>query len=121
MILSSIKFYLSSAAMMLLISCAPKSTEKITTNSKKAEPVKEVVSQDKIFTEGVVTTDFKEKGCDFLIRVKNDSTSRVYSAINLGEKYKKEGAKISFIYRLSRAPRKAPCRTGVLIYLDEVK
>lgn len=120
MILSSIKFCLSSAAMMLLISCAPKSTE-ITTDSKKAEPTKEVATQEKIYTEGTVTSDFKEKGCDFLIRVKNDSTSRVFSAINLGEKYKKDGAKISFIYRLSRAPRKGPCRTGVLIYLDEVK
>ncbi len=70
---------------------------------------------------GVVSTEFADKGCDFMIKTKVEGKDRVFRATAMDSKYRVNGAKIMFTFRLSRAPRKAPCFTGDLVIIESIR
>lgn len=68
------------------------------------------------YTYGVITDKTGLDGCTFVIY---GDSSRAFEPYNLEEEYKKDGLKIYFKYRLSRAP--SICQHGQPIILSEIK
>ena len=68
------------------------------------------------YTFGKVLDKTKTSGCKFVIQI-NDST--IFEPVNLEGKFKKEGLKIAFKHRKSRAM--TTCMMGQTVILSEVK
>ncbi len=68
------------------------------------------------YTFGKVLDKTKTSGCTFVIQI-NDST--IFEPVNLEGKFKKEGLKIAFKHRKSRAM--TTCMIGQTVILSEVK
>ena len=94
--------------LMLIFSCSNKVTKGVTSENLKEG-----------YTKGIITSEYAEKGCDFLIKATVKDQELVYSAINLDESLKKNGKEFQFKFRPIRSPRKGDCKTGIYIYIEE--
>ena len=107
-------FFLSVfVGLLLLFSCSTKIVN--ATEDKKQSSDKD------LFVEGVITTEYKDKGCDYLIKVKSKNKEKIYAAINLDESLKKENLKFQFSFHLIKAPRKGDCTKGIYIYIKSFR
>ena len=100
-------------SVLLFINCSNKVTNNVNNNKK------EIVKDD--FVLGEVTTQYKDKGCDYLIKVNKNNTEKIYAAINFNDELKHEGLKFKFKFSPTKAPRKGDCKTGFFIYIIEYK
>ena len=95
-----------------------KETEIISLKKTKSSPKDSVYKNMKKsgYTFGKVLDKTKTSGCTFVIQI-NDST--IFEPVNLEDKFKKEGLKIAFKYRKSRAM--TTCMMGQTVVLSQVK
>jgi len=82
----------------------------------KEENKKETIVEDG-FVIGSITNEYKDKACDYLIKVNDNGKEKIYAAINLSDELKKEGVKFKFKFKPIKAPRKGECKTGIFIYI----
>ncbi len=60
--------------------------------------------EDTLVADGIITTAYREQGCMFLFKCKDDQGTEVlFRPINLEEKYQKNGTRLRLHYHLSRA------------------
>ena len=93
-------------------------------NKKEKENGKGKVSTetpaDEFYT-GIVTKDHAADGCDYLIKMTNKNANMEYILpIGLDVKYKKQGLKLKFTYRLSRASS-GTCTVGSPAILENIE
>ena len=67
---------------------------------------------------GTVTTRYVAEGCNYLIHIPSERGPILINPVNLSDKYKKEGAEITFTYTPSKAPQTDHCRVGIWAYLE---
>ena len=99
---------------ILFFSCSHKLTD-----SKKNDKKTTVI--EKGFTEGIITSEYKKYGCNYLIKAKVNDKELIYAAINLDESLKHDGKKFQFTFRPIKAQRKGNCKQGIFIYITEFK
>ena len=83
------------------------------------EGVKETVLEDGEVAV-VVTTDYAEDGCDFLLKLEIAGEEELYWPIELEDKYKEDGKKLAIKYTASRI-KQTYCLRGVPIVIDEIR
>ncbi|MEO8069098.1 MAG: hypothetical protein ABI599_15480 [Flavobacteriales bacterium] len=84
-----------------------------------AEPVAPASLATPDFHTGVVTTAQAKGGCPFLVIMDSGEGNKALIPIGLDEKYLKDGLKLSFKFRPSRASS-GGCLTGRPAILEEV-
>lgn len=72
---------------------------------------------------GTVTTRYASEGCNYLIHIAVKRGTKLkepilINPVNLPDKYKKEGAEITFTYTPSKAPQTEHCRMGIWAHIE---
>lgn len=70
--------------------------------------------------DGVVTLKYAKDGCDVLIAVSENGSDKFYIPVELDERYKLEGKKISFTFHSSRI-NQGNCLMGSPIIIDSIQ
>ena len=68
---------------------------------------------------GIVSVDFKDQGCDLLIKMTSKSEYEYLIPVQLDTKYRKPGLELKFDFVPSRAPQ-GDCKTGQMALLENV-
>ena len=65
------------------------------------------------YVEGIVTSRYIGEGCKFLIEFMGKDGDVLINPVNLPERYKKDGARVSITYTPSKAPQLDNCKLGI--------
>ena len=106
---SALMVSVSALFFLLVIGCASNKT------SIKLKPESEVENY-----AGVITNEFGQQGCSWLIKYTDGSEDKYLIPVQLEEEYKKNGQKIEFSFHLSRI-NQGDCQFGQTAVLEGIK
>jgi len=106
------KFILSTVILLVAIASMSCVTKK---EVPEKEDLMEVVPMmnSTNYILGTITDEYAKDGCKFLIKVMGKGGEQLINPVNLPDKYKKNGAKISFMWTASKAPQTDNCKMGI--------
>jgi hypothetical protein len=84
----------------------------------ESNPEKEEVSET-TGTLAVVTTEFSDEGCPFLLEIEENGKKVLLMPIELDEEFKKDGLRVSIEFHFSRIMQ-SECQKGRPIVLDSI-
>lgn len=102
-------------AAVLLMSCCHRKTEAASASASTQPPT---AADGR--SSGRVTTEFAKDGCPLLVDRGEGLEQRFFIPIGLDPKFAKDGMKLSFVYRLSRASS-GMCGKGQPAILEEIQ
>jgi hypothetical protein len=105
----------AATAAALLMSCCHRKTEAAAASASTAPPT---AADGR--SSGRVTTEFANEGCPVLVDRGEGVEQRFFIPIGLEPQFAKDGTKLSFVYRLSRASS-GMCGKGQPAILEEIQ
>ncbi|MFT7614664.1 MAG: hypothetical protein ACI9J3_003647 [Parvicellaceae bacterium] len=111
------KLILSTVILVMAVSSISCVTKKDTPEKEDIFEVVPMMNSTNYIT-GTVTDEYAKDGCKFLIKVMGKGAEQLINPVNLPDKYKKDGMKISFMWTASKAPQLDNCKMGIWAHLD---
>lgn len=106
-----------STGFILVISVLLMSASCRNSNGGEAETVESTIEGG---VDGVVTMKYSGSGCALLISVDKDGNEVFYIPVELDEKFKSEGMKVSMTFHVSRI-NQGSCLVGTPIVIDKIQ